>query len=124
MRAEAKIDPGTCGLVATVIAEVEGARLASFTLVSECDHVRELAAGLAETGPFDVYEEMDPSKESQLRVTMREGLKGSYAWCPVPLGMMKAMQVAAGLGLPDEMSLRVGRADEKGAAGARAEHVD
>ncbi len=102
MEAEAKVDPGACGFVATVTATVEGGRTASFTIDSGCEHVAALVAALAENGPFDVYDEMDASKESRLRVTMREGLKCSYAWCPIPLGMMKAMQVAAGLSLPEE----------------------
>ena len=47
---------------------------------------------------------------------MREGLKGSYAWCPVPLGMMKAMQVAAGLSLPKKMAVSVASGDGRSAA--------
>ncbi len=117
MKAQVTIDPGTCGFVATVTAAVEGGRTTSFTIESSCDHVKELAAALDEKGPFDVYDEMDWSRESRLRATMREGLKGSYAWCPVPLGLMKAMQVAAGLSLAETMGLAVGSASEESGAG-------
>ena len=64
-----------------------------------------------------MYDEMDWSRESRLRVAMREGLKGSYAWCSVPLGLMKAMQVAAGLSLAETMGLTVGGASEESGAG-------
>jgi hypothetical protein len=117
VKAQATIDPGTCGFVATVTATVRGGRTTSFTIESSCDHVRQLAAALAEKGPFDVYDEMDWNRESRLRVTIREGLKGSYAWCPVPLGLMKAMQVAAGLSLPETMGLTLGGASEESGAG-------
>lgn len=116
MKAQATIDPGTCGFAATVTATVERGREASFTIESGCEHVAALAAALAQNGPFNVYDEMDWSKESRLRVTMREGLKGSYAWCPVPLGMMKAMQVAAGLSLPEKMAVSVASGDGRSAA--------
>jgi len=107
VNAQATIDPGTCGFAATVTASVEGGRKASFTIESSCEHVTTMAAALTQNGPFDVYDEMDWKRESRLRVTMREGLKGSYAWCPVPLGLMKAMQVAAGLSLPEKMAVSV-----------------
>jgi hypothetical protein len=66
-----------------------------------------LVAALAEHEAFDVYDEMDWRKESPLHTLMRESLKGSYPWCPVPLGLLKAMQVAAGLSLSDSMALTV-----------------
>lgn len=111
VKAEAKVDPGTCGFVATVTATVEKGRTASFAIESECEHVAELVATLAEAGPFDVYDEMDWHKESRLRAALREGLKGSAPWCAVPLGVMKAMQVAAGLSLAEEMHIAVRKSD-------------
>jgi hypothetical protein len=107
VKAHALIDPGTCGFAATVTVTVEGGRRAHIAVDSGCEHVAAMATALIDNGPFDVYEEMDWRKESRLRATVRQGLKGSYAWCPVPLGLMKAMQVAAGLGLPDAMRVSV-----------------
>ncbi len=105
MRARTVIDPGVCGFTATVAAAVGGGRKARFTSGSRCDHVAALVAALAEHGPLDVYAEMDTRKESPLHALCRESLKGPYPWCPVPLGMLKAMQVAAGLSLADSMTL-------------------
>ena len=107
MQAQALIDPGTCGFKATVTATVEGGRMVRFALESECEHVAALAAALAERGEFDAYDEMDWRKESPLHTLMRESLKGSYPWCPVPVAMLKALQVASGLGLPDSFSISV-----------------
>jgi hypothetical protein len=103
MQARAEIDPGTCGFTAAVTATVEGGRKAQFTIESQCEHV----AALAEHEAFDVYDEMDWRKESPLHALIRESLKGSYSWCPVPLGLLKAMQVAAGLSLSDSMTVTV-----------------
>ena len=107
MQARAEIDPGTCGFTAVVTATVEGGRKAHFTVVSQCEHVAVLATALAEHETFDAYDEMDWRTESPLHTLMRESLKGSYAWCPVPLGLLKALQVAAGLSLSDSMTLTV-----------------
>jgi Family of unknown function (DUF6951) len=112
MQARTVIDPGTCGFTAAVTATVEGGREARFTVESQCEHVAALVAALAEREPFDVYAEMDPRTESPLHAICRESLKGSYPWCPVPLGLLKAMQVAAGLSLPDSMSLTVTAAEK------------
>lgn len=114
MQARAEIDPGTCGSKAVVTATVEGGREARFSIESQCEHVAALAAKLAEHEAFDVYAEMDPRAESPLHAVCRESLKGSYPWCPVPLGLLKAMQVAAGLSLSDAMALTV-TAGDKGA---------
>ena len=107
MQARAEIDPGTCGFKAVVTATVEGGREARFTIASQCEHIAVLAAALAEREAFDVYAEMDPRAESPLHAVCRESLKGSYPWCPVPLGLLKATQVAAGLSLSDSMTLTV-----------------
>lgn len=112
MQARAEIDPGTCGFTAVVTATVEGGRKAHFAIESQCEHVAVLATALAEHDAFDAYAEMDWRTESPLHALMRERLKGSYPWCPVPLGLLKAMQVAAGLSLSDSMSLVVTAGDK------------
>ncbi len=66
-----------------------------------------LAAALAAHEAFDAYAEMDWRTESTLHTLARESLNESYPWCPVPLGLLKAMQVAAGLSLSDSITLTV-----------------
>jgi hypothetical protein len=99
------IDPGTCGFTAVVTANVEGGRNARFTIDSQCEHIAVLAAALAEHEPFDTHAEMDWHSESPLHATVREFLRGSSPWCPVPLGLLKAMQIASGLSLPESMAI-------------------
>jgi len=114
VQAQTVIDPGTCGFKAVVTATVERGREARFSIESQCEHVAVLAAALAEHEVFDVYAEMDPRAESPLHTVCRESLKGSYPWCPVPLGLLKALQVAAGLSLPEAMSLTVTAGENAG----------
>jgi len=38
---------------------------------------------------------------------VRETLKGCCAGCAVPAGLFKAMQVAAGLALPQDITIRL-----------------
>jgi len=114
MQARAAVNPGTCGFTATVTATVEGGREARFSIESQCEHVAVLAAALAEHEPFDTYAEMDWHTESPLHTMARESLKGSYAWCPVPLGLLKAMQVASGLSLPESMAITLTTGEDAG----------
>ena len=39
--------------------------------------------------------------------TARESLKGCCAACAVPVGAFKAMQVAAGVALPEDVTLQI-----------------
>lgn len=113
MEARAVVDAGTCGFVTTVVAVIEEGRSARFTLDSGCEHIAALAAALTQNEPYEAFDEMKWQVESKLRTTVREALKGCYPWCPVPTGLFKAMQLAAGLSLPKDIviALSVGSAE-------------
>lgn len=105
MEAHADIQAGICGFRTHVTASAQRARLVSFTLDTDCETVAALAAALKEHGAFDAFDEIDSRTESGLMAVVRAHLKGCCAGCAVPVGIFKAMQVAAGLALPKDIEI-------------------
>ncbi len=91
---KAKITAGVCGFTATAQAKIEGSRCA-ISLESDCDAIQRLAEELTEVEPF---------REISFRFgtpsTLELGAKHCHhAACPVPVGIIKAIEVEAGLAL-------------------------
>jgi hypothetical protein len=105
MEAHADIQAGICGFRTRVAASGEGARRVSFTVETDCETVAALAAALTEHGAFDAFDEIDPRTEGSLMPVVHAHLKGCCAGCAVPVGVFKAMQMAAGLALPKDIEI-------------------
>lgn len=113
--AKVEIDPGICGLPTTVRAEMDGQiHRCKLSIESECVAIRKLA---------DELQEVDPLQEIALRrgngpQVLHLGRQYcSHAACPVPVGIIKAVEVAAGLALPADVSMRVSAEESTGPAG-------
>ncbi|MCL5735915.1 MAG: hypothetical protein M1274_10075 [Actinobacteria bacterium] len=97
------IDAGVCGFKTKVTA-VKGERYSvRVGIESECPHVRKLA------GEID---EVDALQQIGLRGGLPSILQVAYghcahAACPVPSGVVKAIEVAAGLALAKDVCIRV-----------------
>jgi len=105
MDAHADIQAGICGFRTRVTASAERARLVRFAVDTDCETVASLAAALAEHGDFDAFDEIDPRTDSGLLAVVRAHLRGCCAGCAVPVGLFKALQVAAGLALPKDVEI-------------------
>jgi hypothetical protein len=105
MQARADVQAGICGFRTSVVATAERSRLVGFAVESDCETVTALATSLTEHGPFDAFDEIDSRTEGRLMPVVHEHLKGCCAGCAVPVGLFKAMQVAAGLALPKDISI-------------------
>ncbi len=95
--AKAEIVSGVCGFSATVKARMEGRRCV-LDIQSDCKAIQNLAAELTEVDPFQ-----EISFRGKGPRTLALG--ASYCYhpaCPVPVGIIKAIEVAAGLALPKE----------------------
>ena len=103
--ARAEIQAGICGFRTSVLATAERSRLVSFTVETNCETVAALATALTEHGDFDAIDEIDPRTEGSLMPLVRANLHGCCAGCAVPVGLFKAMQVAAGLALPKDIEI-------------------
>ncbi len=72
---------------------------------SDCEHIQKLAAGLTE---------VDPLREITFRgagpLTYELASEHcAHAACPVPVGILKAIEVEAGLALPKDVTITVTR---------------
>ncbi len=107
MHAKVVIDAGICGF--KTVAQVASAddQNVIFEVRSDCAKIDQLGKLLQENGPIDAYREIDPRGEGVLLRTVRSSLTGCCAGCAVPVGLFKAMQVAAGLALPKDIAIRL-----------------
>ena len=103
--AHADIKAGICGFHTQVTTSAEGGRWVRLAAETDCDTVAALAAALQEHGPFDAFAEIDPRTDGSLPAAVRAHLKGCCAGCAVPVGLFKAMQIAAGLALPKDIEI-------------------
>lgn len=100
----AEINAGACGFTTTVIAVKNGSKV-ELEIDSECDAVRKLAAELTVVDPFREF-----SFRGQGPQTLEMGARYcSHPACPVPVGIIKAIEVAAGLALPADATIKVSK---------------
>jgi len=105
VKAQVEIDAGACGFRTQGLAQSEDGQHVSLSIQTDCEKIGQLAAALADRQPLDAYQEISPAGESVFMATVRDTLKGCCAGCAVPAGLFKAMQVAAGLALPKDISI-------------------
>jgi len=102
--ATAEIDSGICGFSATVRTILVGSRV-KITIESECQAIQDLAAELAEVDPFQEITFRGSGPRS-----LKMGAKHCYhTACPVPVGIIKAVEIEAGLALPKDAVIRLSK---------------
>ncbi len=101
--AKAKIDAGICGEHTTVTADlIEDYRVA-LKIESSCKHIQKLADNLKEVNALN-----EISARRNIPETLSKGMEYcTHAACPVPVGIIKAIEVAAGLALPKDAKIEV-----------------
>lgn len=105
--ATVEVHAGICGHVTTVKAMGGDGYTVHVTLESTCPHVWKISGDV---------DDVDALQEIGLRGALPSVLRASYthcahAACPVPSGLVKAIEVAAGLALPQDVSMRVTKED-------------
>jgi hypothetical protein len=95
---------GICGFTATVEARQEGSRVKLF-IESDCDAIQRLGEELPEVEPFQ-----EITFRGQGPQTLRMGAKHCYhTACPVPMGIIKAIEIEAGLALPADVTIELSK---------------
>lgn len=111
--ARVEVDSGICGFTTLVVATSEDQQHVSLHVTSTCPHVSDIAEKLnSET--FDAFEEIGPCEQPiSIYQTHIMGICRSlpHAACPVPSGVCKALEVAAGLALPRDAHIKVSAGD-------------
>ncbi|MEW5872730.1 MAG: hypothetical protein AB1894_25955 [Chloroflexota bacterium] len=102
--AKAKIFSGVCGFTTQVEAVTEG-RTCHLKIESECKAIQKMADELSEVDPFQ-------------EISFRRGMPKvhamgheycTHAACPVPVGIIKAVEVASGLALPRDVTIELSK---------------
>jgi hypothetical protein len=102
--AEAEIHPGNCGFTTSVYAKADG-KVCKLSITSECKAIQKLAQELTEVNP---YQEISFRRNTPLVLQM--GAKYcTHAACPVPVGIIKAMEVEMGLALPMDVTIKLAK---------------
>lgn len=107
--AKAEINPGICGFRTTVSAQKNGNGTIHLQVQSDCKAVCRLA---------EQIQDVDPYKEAFWRRKMPTGIYElapqclSHPACPVPSGIIKAIEVEAGLALPADVSIKLFKDNE------------
>jgi hypothetical protein len=106
--AKAEINAGICGFKTTVVAKMNGDGTVHLDIESDCKAVCKLGDALQEVDPYREF-----SWRRQMPLTLDLAPKClSHPACPVPSGIIKAIEVEAGLALPADVSIKVSKTDE------------
>jgi len=102
--AKSEINSGVCGHTTTVEATMDG-KVCKLNITSSCDAIQRLAEELPEVNPMQ-----EISSKRATPKTLEMGLKHCYhAACPVPVGIIKAVEVASRLALPKDVEIRISK---------------
>lgn len=107
MKAVAMVDAGICGFQTRIQADSDDTQNVSFKVASGCEKAERFGAALVAKGAVDGYAELGAGSDGVVLTTARETLKGCCSACAVPIAAFKAMQVAAGVALPKDVSLSI-----------------
>jgi hypothetical protein len=100
--ASSTIDSGICGFCTTVKATQEDTRRVRLEFETTCQYVENLAEHLNQVDPFG-----EISYRGEGPQTLRLAAEHLFhPACPVPAGIIKAIEVASGLALPKDASIR------------------
>ena len=99
--AVSRIHSGICGFTTTVTAspEADGEDLVLISVETECELVRRAVERLRQIHVFDAV-----AGDRVYQVCFDAGL---HKACPVPVGIVKAVEVAAGFALPGNCIIEV-----------------
>jgi hypothetical protein len=103
--AKAEVHAGICGFHTVIETSMDG-EVCKISIQSECSAIQRMGQDLVEVDP---YQEI--SFRRKMPLTMDMAVKYcKHAACPVPVGIIKAVEVESNLALPADVSIKVSRA--------------
>jgi hypothetical protein len=104
--AKAEVFAGICGFRTTIETKnVED--MVKLVIQSDCPAITRLAGQLTEVDPFQ-----EITFRSGGPLTFQMSVKYcSHTACPVPIGIIKAVEVEAGLALPMDVAIKVSKSE-------------
>jgi hypothetical protein len=105
MMAKAVINAGICGFKTTVLAKMNEDGTVHLSVDSDCKAVCKLGDALQDVDPYREFSwRRDLPKTHELAPKCL-----SHPACPVPSGIIKAIEVEAGLALPADVTIQVSK---------------
>jgi hypothetical protein len=102
--AKAEIFAGVCGF-STVVETTANGRTCRISISSQCEAIQRLGQELTQVNPFQ-----EISFRKAMPQTLQMGAKYcTHAACPVPVGIIKAIEVESGLALPADVSIKIAK---------------
>ena len=102
--AHAEIMAGNCGYTTQVETSMDG-KVCKIRMTSDCAAIQRMAEELTEVEPFK-----EISFKRAMPKTHEMGIKHcTHAACPVPVGIVKAIEIEAGLALPTDVTIRLSK---------------
>ncbi|NLN71861.1 MAG: hypothetical protein GX137_03625 [Thermoplasmatales archaeon] len=96
-----RVFAGTCGMTSRITAKADDIGEVTLRIESDCHHILKMSWGLR---PMFAYGEVEaPMCETEIYRLATENLP--HAACPVPCGMMKALEVAGDMGIPRDSEI-------------------
>lgn len=104
---KAEINAGICGFKTVVNARMNGGHC-DISITSDCSAIRRLAEVLTRVDPYREFTFRDEGPETyQLAAEYC-----SHAACPVPVGIIKAIEIEAKLALPADVTIKLSKSEE------------
>jgi hypothetical protein len=97
------IDPGICGLKTVITTSSDDEETVKVTIVSECPSIQAMQEDLAEVNGDAVC--FSPFSKSPVYLSAEKHFK--HAACPVPAGIVKAVEIACGYALPRDVIMKI-----------------
>lgn len=97
---EVEIFSGVCGFRTTVKVETETKYQCTIQVNSECKHVAKMAENFKEVNAMNELFKKDKSQ-----ILAASGKYIPHITCPVATGILKAIEVSAGLALPKDATI-------------------
>ena len=94
------INPGVCGFKTTIEVTKEEKRRVSIIITTDCEQVAGLGKSLK---TLEIWEALKHRSESEIQHQAEKNKL--HASCPVPISIIKAIEVEAGLALPRDVSI-------------------
>ncbi len=104
-----RIDAGICGFQTAIEAHSEDGQNVSLTIKSGCPDIMRMAESLKSVDAYTaVFGKMTESPVYKLAAE-----HCSHAACPVPMGILKTIEVECSLALPKDVSVKITKANKE-----------
>ena len=102
--AKAEVMAGNCGFTTQIEAKMNG-RVCELHISSECKAIERMAEELTEVDP---YQEI--SFKRKMPLIHEAGVRHcTHAACPVPVSIIKAVEIEAGMALPIDVMIKLSK---------------